>query len=109
MPLVSVIGGVGAVGSLLVGSAQLVKILRTKKADDVSTLDYALRAVAAAMLGIYATSMMDWTFLIVNFGSALLSAGVLAVAWRVKRRRAGRDAKGSSDPRQTLEAARGSA
>ncbi len=82
---IHVLGYAGALGSLFVGGGQLVEILRSKKADGVSALDYIVRAVASVMLGIYSTSMMDVVFLIVNFGSGLLSLAVLGAAWWVKR------------------------
>ena len=82
---IHVVGYVGALGSVCAGGAQLVKILRTKKGDDVSTLDYVVRAAAALLLGIYSTSMMDIIFLVVNFGACALSLAVLGAAWWVKK------------------------
>ena len=82
---VHVVGYAGALGSLLVGGGQLIKILRTKKADAVSSIDYLIRVVSSILLGIYSTSMMDIVFLVVNFGSALLSLAVLGAAWWVKK------------------------
>jgi uncharacterized protein with PQ loop repeat len=103
--LVSALGYAGAAGSLLVGVAQLVKIVRRKSAKDVSLADYLIRVVASILLGIYATSMMDTTFLVVNFGSAALSLAVGVAAWRAERRRAGRSDGTAALPPAAGEAA----
>jgi len=81
---VHVIGYIGAIGSLLFGGNQLRLILAKGSARDVSVFDYVLRVGYSILLGIYAIGTGDLVFVVVNFGAALLSAGV-AVASEVTR------------------------
>jgi uncharacterized protein with PQ loop repeat len=82
--IANIVGYAGAALSLLVGAAQLWTLLRKRRAEGVSTLDYVVRIVATVLLGVYSISMRNWTFIIVNFGSALLSAAVFAAATKIR-------------------------
>jgi hypothetical protein len=81
-----VIGYLGALGSLVFGANQLRIIITKKEAKDVSVFDYIVRVTYSLLLGVYSVGMREWLFVVVNFGAALLSAGV-AIAAHVEKRR----------------------
>lgn len=83
---IHIVGYLGALGSLVFGGNQLRVIVQHRSAKDVGIFDYAIRVAYSILLGIYAIGTGDLVFVIVNFGAALLSAAVAAVAWRVKQR-----------------------
>ena len=79
-------GYVGALGSVVFGLNQLRVILQKQEAKDVSVFDYAVRIVYSVLLGVYSIAIGNVLFVVVNFGAALLSAGVAAAALRMKRK-----------------------
>jgi len=81
-----VIGYVGALGSLVFGLNQLRVILQKKEAKDVSVFDYTVRVVYSILLGIYSLTIPNVVFVVVNFGAALLSAGVAIAAGFMKKK-----------------------
>jgi hypothetical protein len=83
---VHVIGYVGALGSLIFGANQLRIILAKQHARDISVLDYAIRTAYSLLLGVYSIGIQNVVFVIVNFGAALLSAGVAIAAVMMKRK-----------------------
>jgi hypothetical protein len=83
---IHVAGYVGALGSLFFGVNQLRIILQKQEAKDVSLLDYGVRIAYSVLLGIYSIGISNVVFVVVNFGAALLSAGVLAAAFVMKRK-----------------------
>jgi len=50
--------------------------------------DYVVRVVYSILLGVYSLNISNLLFVVVNFGAALLSAGVAAAAVFMKRKRA---------------------
>ena len=86
---IHVVGYIGALGSLVFGANQLRVILQHHSAKDVGVLDYAIRVAYSILLGIYAIGTGDLVFVIVNLGAAMLSAGVAAMAWRMKKENEG--------------------
>lgn len=50
--------------------------------------DYVVRVVYSILLGVYSLNISNLLFVLVNFGAALLSAGVAAAAVFMKRKRA---------------------
>jgi hypothetical protein len=82
---IHVVGYVGALGSLVFGTNQLLILLRKHRAKDVSTFDYGVRTTYAVLLGIYSIGISNLLFVVVNFGAAILSAAVMVVAMRVKK------------------------
>ena len=81
-----IVGYVGALGSLVFGMNQLRVILKKKEAKDVSVFDYAVRVVYSVLLGIYSITIGSLVFVVVNFGAALLSAGVTIAALVMKKK-----------------------
>ena len=79
------VGYVGALGSLVFGTNQLLILLRKHRAKDVSTFDHAVRTMYSVLLGIYSIGIANLVFVFVNFGAALLSAAVMIAALRIKK------------------------
>ncbi|HEY6959674.1 MAG TPA: hypothetical protein VI814_12695 [Candidatus Limnocylindria bacterium] len=78
------LGYVGALGSLVFGTNQLLILVRKHRAKDVSTFDYAVRTIYSVLLGIYSIGIANLVFVVVNFGAAVLSAAVMVAALRIR-------------------------
>jgi hypothetical protein len=74
-------------GSLFFGMNQLRIILQKQEAKDISIFDYAVRVAYSVLLGLYSIAIGNIVFVVVNFGAAILSAGVATAALFMKRKK----------------------
>ena len=82
---VQIAGYLGALGSLVFGANQLRIIIAKHRARDISVFDYAMRTVYSVLLGLYSIGIQNVVFIAVNFGAAILSAGVAGAAVFMKK------------------------
>jgi MtN3 and saliva related transmembrane protein len=64
---------------------QVIKIWRTKRADDLSIPAFSAFSMGVLLWVIYAASIRSWPVLVANAVTLVLAAAVLVLAWRCRR------------------------
>lgn len=86
MDVVSIIGFLAAMFTTLCNIPQVVKIIRTRKTDDVSALTYAALLTGLIIWTVYGILQNDWPVIIANAVSAAIAATVLTLKLLSKRK-----------------------
>lgn len=77
MDTLSILGFTAALFTTLCNIPQVVKIIRTRKTEDVSTLTYCALLTGLILWTIYGILKTDWPVIIANAISAAIAATVL--------------------------------
>ncbi|HUZ12892.1 MAG TPA: SemiSWEET family transporter [Caulobacteraceae bacterium] len=81
------VGAAAAALSIASFAPQIVKMLRTRDASGVSLRTYALTVTCFCLWVVYGVRLGAWPITLANAAALAMSATVLALKWRLRRRR----------------------
>ena len=92
------IGFAAAAGTTLAFLPQLIRVWKTRSAEDLSLAMYLVLVIGVALWIVYGLRIGSLPVVIANVATLLLAGGVLAAKLRYRRRRSSSPHR-SSDPR----------
>ena len=82
----NVVGSAAALCSITSFAPQMMKIWKTRDASSVSLKTYSLTVTCFVLWTAYGVMTGAWPIIVANACALLMSAGVLAMKWKVRDR-----------------------